>query len=103
LLVKGSKGNACFLFCFNICPAIITASLLGNTATAHIKKGSIFLGGDIGGTGQKTESNGITTNKQNGINISAVIGTAIKDNLIAGINAGFGFFQRNVTHQSQQA
>jgi hypothetical protein len=71
---------------------VILASLLINTATAQIKKGSIFLGGDIGGTGQKTKSNDITVNKQSGVNISPVIGTAIKENLIVGINGGFGFY-----------
>ena len=62
--------------------AIITASLFVNSANAQIKKGSIFLGGDISGSTQKTKTGGITTNKQNGINISPVFGKAIKDNLV---------------------
>jgi hypothetical protein len=70
--------------------AIITASLFVNSANAQIKKGSIFLGGDIGGSAQKTKEGDITTNKQNGINISPVFGKAIKDNLILGVNTGIG-------------
>jgi hypothetical protein len=75
--------------------AIITVSLFVSSANAQIKKGSIFLGGDIGGSIQKTKSGGITTNKQNGINISPVFGKAIKDNLIFGVNAGFGIYNND--------
>lgn len=58
---------------------IVTVSLLVCSSNAQIKKGSIFLGGDIGGSIQKTKSEGVTNNKQNGINISPVFGKAIKE------------------------
>ena len=58
----------------------------------QIPKGSIFLGGDIGGSVQKTKSGDVTTNKQSGINISPVFGKAIKENLVVGLNASFGIY-----------
>ncbi|MGZ8549103.1 MAG: hypothetical protein ACXWV2_00515 [Chitinophagaceae bacterium] len=72
--------------------AIITVSLLVCSANAQIKKGSVFLGGDISGSTQKTKSGDVTTNKQNGINISPVFGKAIKENLVLGVNAGLGIY-----------
>jgi hypothetical protein len=75
--------------------AIITVSFFVSSVNAQIKKGSVFLGGDIGGSIQKTKSGDITTNKQNGINISPVFGKAIKDNLIFGVNAGFGIYNND--------
>lgn len=78
-----------------ILPVLITASMFVSSVNAQIKKGSIFLGGDISGSSQKTKSGDITTNKQNGIFISPVFGKAIKDNLILGINAGFGIYSND--------
>ena len=75
-----------------IFPTIITVSIFVCSASAQIKKGSVFLGGDISGSTQKAKSGDVTTNKQNGINISPVFGKAIKDNLILGVNAGFGIY-----------
>lgn len=37
----------------------------------------------------------VTTNKQNGINISPVVGKAIKENLVLGVNAGFGIYNND--------
>ena len=73
--------------------AIFTVSMFVCSANAQIKKGSIFLGGDISGSTQKTKSNDVTTYKQNGINISPVFGKAIKENLVLGVNAGFGIYK----------
>jgi hypothetical protein len=70
--------------------AVVVVSLVVNSVHGQIKKGSIFLGGDISGSTLQTKSDDILTNKQNGINISPVFGKAIKDNLILGVNAGFG-------------
>jgi hypothetical protein len=56
---------------------------------AQIKKGSIFLGGDIGGSTAHTTSADTAYRKQNGIYISPVFGKAIKDNLVFGVHAGF--------------
>lgn len=74
---------------------IVTVSLLVCSSNAQIKKGSIFLGGDIGGSIQKTKSEGVTNNKQNGINISPVFGKAIKENLVLGVNAGVGIYKND--------
>ena len=73
--------------------AIITVSIFIFSANAQIKKGSIFLGGDIGGSAQNTKSGSETINKQNNINISPVAGKAIKDNLVLGVTAGFGVYK----------
>jgi hypothetical protein len=62
---------------------------LFTSAHAQILKGSTFLGGDIGGSTQKTKAESTTINKQNSLIISPVFGKAIKDNLIFGVNAGF--------------
>lgn len=70
--------------------ATIALSMFVFSANAQIKKGSIFLGGDISGFSQKTKSGDVNTYKQSGIHISPVIGKAIKDNLILGANVGFG-------------
>ena len=75
--------------------ATIALSMFVFSANAQIKKGSIFLGGDIGGSSQKTKSGDITTNKQNGINISPVFGKAIRENLVLGINAGFNIYNND--------
>ena len=72
--------------------AIITASLFVISSKAQIKKGSLFLGGNISGTKKKTKTDGITTDKQSGISISPVIGKAIKDNFVLGLTAGVGFY-----------
>lgn len=72
--------------------AIVTMTLFAYSGNAQIKKGSVFLGGDISGSSQKTKSGDITTNKQNGINISPVFGKAIKGNLVLGVNAGFSIY-----------
>lgn len=75
---------------------IIAAALFVTPAlNAQIKKGAVFLGGDIGGSSQKTKTGGTITNKQEGLNISPVFGKAIKENLILGGNAGFGLYENN--------
>jgi len=72
---------------------VITVSIFVYFANAQIKKGSIFLGGDISGSTQKTKIGDMTINKQSGINISPVFGKAIKDNLVLGANAGLGLVE----------
>jgi hypothetical protein len=81
--------------------AIFIISMFVCSANAQIKKGSIFLGGDIGGSTQKTKTDGVTSDKQSGINISPVIGKAIKENLVLGINAGVTIYHaENTTNTS---
>lgn len=74
---------------------IVTTLIFRLTADAQISKGSLFLGGDLGGSTQKTKSNGTIINKQEGLNISPVFGKAIKENFILGINAGLGLYENN--------
>ena len=69
---------------------------------AQIKKGSIFLGGDISGSTHKTKRDGVVTNSQDGVVISPVFGKAIKENLILGVNAGIGFYENNSAASSSQ-
>ncbi len=74
--------------------AIITICNL--TASAQIKKGSIYLGGDISAYSQKkdTSSNGPGyKNNSIGFNISA--GEFVKQNLVVGIYAGYSHFGYN--------
>lgn len=79
-----------FTLLFFILSFIFTA-----TVNAQIKKGSVFLGGNIGGSTQKTKSGGSTVNNQNGLTISPVFGKAIKENLIIGADLGFSFYESN--------
>lgn len=72
--------------------SVLAASLFITILShAQIKKGSIFLGGDISASTQKTKSAGNTTDKQTGINFSPTFGRAIKENLIVGASISFGF------------
>lgn len=59
---------------------------------AQIKKGSIFLGGDIGGSYQNTKTDDVTSNKISTLNITPVFGKAISENLIAGVSVGINFY-----------
>jgi len=63
--------------------SIVSAGMF-STAQAQIKKGAIFLGGDIGGSTATTESAGVDYSKQSGFTITPVFGRAIKENLIFG-------------------
>jgi hypothetical protein len=75
--------------------SIVATLFFTITIQAQIKKGSVFLGGDLGGSTQKTKKDGLTTNNQNGLNISPVFGKAIKENLILGADIGFGLYENN--------
>ena len=74
---------------------------LAFTSSAQIKKGSLFLGGNLGGSTQTSKSNGATTNKQNGVTVSPVIGKAVSDNLIFGIDLSYSFFKNENTGTNQ--
>lgn len=83
---------------FILLPIIVFAFIL--SVNAQIKKGSIFLGGDINGSVQKTKSGNVTTNKQSGINISPVLGKASKENLIVGTNVSVGLSDNNSQYKT---
>jgi hypothetical protein len=76
-----------FTFLFLIYTTTFTTGV-----NAQIKKGSLFLGGDIGGSTQTTKRNGTKVNNQEGLTISPVFGKAIKENFIVGGDAGFILF-----------
>jgi hypothetical protein len=79
-----------FTFLFFIVSFIFTL-----TVNAQITKGSIFLGGDIGGSTQTTKRNGTKVGSQDGLTISPVFGKAIKENLILGGDVGFNLYENN--------
>lgn len=84
---------------------VLAASLfITILSQAQIKQGSVFLGGDVFASTQKTKSSGNITDKQTGINFSPTFGKAIKDNLIIGGNIAFGFSEsRNPTGYDMDA
>jgi hypothetical protein len=62
--------------------------LFSFSLSAQIKKGAIFLGGDLGFSGgsiKPVENTPVLESESTGFNISPVVGKAIKDNLIAGV------------------
>jgi hypothetical protein len=61
------------------------ASLCMITSQAQIKKGAIFLGGDISGGYSNTKSADTTYRKNDGINIGITYGKAIRENLVFGV------------------
>jgi hypothetical protein len=69
-----------------------TTYILSTTIHAQIKKGSVFLGGDIGGSTQTTKRNGTEVNSQDGLTILPLFGKAIRENLILGGEAGFSLY-----------
>ena len=76
----------------------ILTSFFALPSVAQIKKGAIFLGGDIGGSTQKsTYSNSPNTDKQSSFYIAPVFGKAIKENLVFGVNASVRVFNSKTT------
>lgn len=67
----------------------IAILLFASITKAQITKGSTFIGGQISGYTNKSE-NGSSTQKQSSIFVSPALGTAIKQNLIAGIDLTYG-------------
>jgi hypothetical protein len=63
--------------------------MLASSVNAQIKKGSIFLGGDLSGYTQKSKAETGVDYKTTGFNVSPVLGKFIKDNLVIGGNLGF--------------
>jgi Outer membrane protein beta-barrel domain len=71
----------------------IAGSIAG---TAQIKKGAVLLGGQLGFNNSTSDYNSTVppntpqNQKSKGANFGIAIGTAIKDNVVVGINAGYG-------------
>lgn len=75
------------------------------TEQAQIKKGTVFIGGNIGFSNQTAKSSdtlylAITSGAM--FNINPSFGLAIKDNLVFGINLGYGY-QKNNYYSSSPA
>lgn len=64
----------------------ITTLLFASITKAQITKGSTFIGGQISGSSYKQENGSSSVQKQSSLVFSPAIGTAIKQNLIAGID-----------------
>jgi hypothetical protein len=60
-------------------------------AAAQIKKGAILLGGQLGFSTQKTQTQNFPDTKISSINISPAYGKAIKDNLVTGVDVFIGY------------
>jgi hypothetical protein len=73
------------------------------TSQAQIKKGSLFLGGDLSlSTVNAKNANDENTTRQNSFNISPVAGIAVKDNFIAGVSLNAGFSENKNPYQATQ-
>ncbi len=75
---------------------IITLSILALfffslTSHAQINKGSIMLGGSLGGGFSNTKNPDTVTNKNNSFSISPAIGFAVSNNTIVGFSLQYGF------------
>lgn len=78
----------------------LIAVLFSVLVNAQIKKGSVFLGGDISAATQKTET-GPTTSKQSVVTISPVFGKAIKDNMVLGADLLYGHYDYESTSEQK--
>jgi hypothetical protein len=68
----------------------IAIFLFASITKAQITKGSVYLGGSIGASSAKSDnSNSSVEGKSSWFSINPAVGTAIKNNLIAGINLNY--------------
>lgn len=80
----------------------IAIFLFASITKAQITKGSTFIGGQISGGTSETK-NGSSTQKQSSLYLSPALGTAIKQNLIAGVDVTYGRSKYdNGVNQSQK-
>jgi hypothetical protein len=80
--------------------AAIFIALFFSQANAQIKKGGIWLGGQLNFYSQHnnyTQPNNYTTNNSN-FSISPSIGKAIKDNLVAGIDLAYNYGKTSLSN-----
>jgi hypothetical protein len=85
----------------------VLGGLMATTATAQIKKGTVLLGGQIGGGNNKSTSSGTSVNtesKRNAVNFNISAGKAFAENKVIGIYGGYGFakyeYAPNVVYQN---
>lgn len=69
----------------------IAILIFASITKAQITKGSTFIGGQISVYTNKSTTDGATTQKEHSIFISPAVGTAIRQNLIAGIDLTYGY------------
>jgi hypothetical protein len=69
------------------------AILFASVASAQISKGSLFLGGNISTASSKVELPNGQEQEQKGFMISPAIGTAIKNNLIVGVDLTYSKYE----------
>lgn len=74
----------------------IAILLFASVTNAQITKGSTFIGGQISG-GKQEFKNGSSSQEQNALFISPAIGTAIKQNLIAGVDFTYSHLKSEST------
>ena len=67
-------------------------------ATAQIKKGSLFLGGDIGGSTRTAKTDGTSLGKENSLRISPVFGKAVRENLFVGIDGTLSLYKNEISN-----
>jgi hypothetical protein len=70
------------------------------TLQAQINKGSVLLGGNIGFSTNKAKD---TSLKNNSTYLSPVVGIAVKENLIVGINFSYGHSKNNLNAPASEA
>jgi hypothetical protein len=83
--------------------ALLLLIVCSIVSAAQIKKGAILLGGQLGVYNSSidytssTPPNTPQNQKNKGANFGIVIGTAIKDNVVVGINTGYGYYKNENT------
>jgi len=78
------------------------AILFASVASAQISKGSLFLGGQISGYKKETEFGMNNNQESKGFTFSPAIGTAIKQNLILGVDFTYGSSESEFSGNTQQ-
>jgi hypothetical protein len=71
-------------------PALFSFLIIAATVNGQIKKGALFLGGQLGVSGQTTKNENSPDLKSTGITFSPAFGKAVKDNLIIGFDINYG-------------
>lgn len=86
--------------------AVIVICTIATTVDAQIKKGAVFLGGDVGFSLSNTSYNqnsGFSSKaKDTYLNFSPVFGKAVKDNLIVGADLGYTYSKNENVYPAQK-
>ncbi len=82
--------------------SIIAMSFFCLSSKAQINKGSIMLGGSLGGNFNNIKDPDTVTSKTNSFSISPAIGFAISDNTIVGFSLQYGFNNYKYYYNAQE-